>query len=219
MLKRQSGFSLAEVAIVLVIIGLLLGGVLKGQELIENAKIKSLRNDFNGISIAFYAYQDRYRSMPGDDGLANNKHRGWLDSSKGNSNGVLKKNDAFDAGASENQYLWQHLRYAGLIQGNPAGKTDNQGGRSNPIHSFNGKFGVTYTSKDWGIGLSGHIICAGSVPGKAAQAVDAAFDDGVPNTGKTRAMVGADNAEPKGRQGAERYVNDGATFYTICRKL
>ena len=64
---RQSGFTLVEIAIVLVIIGLLLGGILKGQEMITQAKIKNLINDFNGLSAAMYSYQDRYRALPGDE--------------------------------------------------------------------------------------------------------------------------------------------------------
>src|ERR1700674_5205343 len=63
----QSGFTLVEIAIVLVIIGLLLGGILKGQEMITQAKIKNIVNDFNGITAAINSYQDRYRSLPGDD--------------------------------------------------------------------------------------------------------------------------------------------------------
>ena len=47
---RQAGFTLVEIAIVLVIIGLLLGGVLKGQELVNNAKVKNLANDFRAVS-------------------------------------------------------------------------------------------------------------------------------------------------------------------------
>ena len=71
MKKMQSGFTLVEIAIVLVIIGLLLGGVLKGQELVNNAKVKNLANDFRGISSFVYAYQDRFRALPGDDAAAN----------------------------------------------------------------------------------------------------------------------------------------------------
>ena len=54
----------------LVIIGLLLGGILKGQEMITQAKIKNVIADFSGVSAAFYGYQDRYRAMPGDDDKA-----------------------------------------------------------------------------------------------------------------------------------------------------
>src|SRR5258705_6098386 len=65
--STEAGFTLVEIAIVLVIIGLLLGGILKGQEMITQAKIKNLINDFNGVTVAVTSYQDRYRALPGDD--------------------------------------------------------------------------------------------------------------------------------------------------------
>jgi len=58
---------------VLVIIGLLLGGILKGQEMITQAKIKNLINDFNGVTVAVVSYQDRYRALPGDDKTASTR--------------------------------------------------------------------------------------------------------------------------------------------------
>src|SRR5260221_3365198 len=63
----EGGFTLVEIAIVLVIIGLLLGGILKGQEMITQARIKNAINDFNGVVTAITSYQDRYRALPGDD--------------------------------------------------------------------------------------------------------------------------------------------------------
>ena len=63
---RQSGFTLIEIAIVLVIIGLLLGGVLKGQELITTARVHALNNTVDGITAAWFSFQDRYRAYPGD---------------------------------------------------------------------------------------------------------------------------------------------------------
>src|ERR671926_198693 len=76
MRSQQSGFTLVEIAIVLVIIGLLLGGILKGQELITQAKIKNSIADFSGISAAYYGYQDRYRAIPGDDANAASRWSG-----------------------------------------------------------------------------------------------------------------------------------------------
>src|SRR2546422_1386017 len=67
MKNTQQGFTLVEIAIVLVIIGLLLGGILKGQEMITQAKIKNVIADFSGVSAAYHGYQDRYRAIPGDD--------------------------------------------------------------------------------------------------------------------------------------------------------
>jgi prepilin-type N-terminal cleavage/methylation domain-containing protein len=65
-MKQQSGFTLVEIAIVLVIIGLLLGGVLKGQEMINSAKVKNMIGDFRSVSSLVYAYQDRFKAFPGD---------------------------------------------------------------------------------------------------------------------------------------------------------
>ncbi|WP_353573301.1 prepilin-type N-terminal cleavage/methylation domain-containing protein, partial [Candidatus Albibeggiatoa sp. nov. BB20] len=81
MMKKQAGFTLVEIAIVLVIIGLLLGGVLKGREIINNAKVINIENSFTGISSAIYSYQDRYRSLPGDDSAASDR---WSDLTSSN---------------------------------------------------------------------------------------------------------------------------------------
>ena len=88
---KQSGFTLVEIAIVLVIIGLLLAGVLKGQELIENSKIKSIVNDMKAVQAAYNGYLDRYKAIPGDETLATAAARGWGASAAGgggNANGA-----------------------------------------------------------------------------------------------------------------------------------
>src|SRR5215510_8766093 len=66
MRNLSKGFTLIEIAIVLVIIGLLLGGVLKGQELITGARVRNLISQQDGIKAAFFGFQDRYRALPGD---------------------------------------------------------------------------------------------------------------------------------------------------------
>ena len=65
-MKREQGFTLIEIAIVLVIIGLLLGGVLKGQELITSARVRNLISTQDGIKAAYFGFLDRYRALPGD---------------------------------------------------------------------------------------------------------------------------------------------------------
>ena len=67
MTKKQGGFTLVEIAIVLVIVGLLLAGVLKGQELIENGKIKNIAKDLDSMTAVTTSYKDRYRGLPGDE--------------------------------------------------------------------------------------------------------------------------------------------------------
>ena len=75
--RKHKGFTLIEIAIVLVIIGLLLGGVLQGQQLIENSRVKQAVNSFNGIAAATFSYQDRYGRLPGDDPGATTRGAAW----------------------------------------------------------------------------------------------------------------------------------------------
>src|SRR3954463_9260347 len=92
-MKRNQGFTLVEIAIVLVIIGLLLGGILKGQEMITQAKIKNVIADMSGVSAAMYGYQDRYKALPGDDAKADR----WAGAPAGNGNGIIEGKYSDDA--------------------------------------------------------------------------------------------------------------------------
>ena len=92
-MEKQKGFTLIEIAIVLVIIGLLVGGVLQGQELIENSRVKQAVKDMNGTAAAIFAYQDRYGRMPGDDGPSATltaRGSGWAAVDAGDADGVLE---------------------------------------------------------------------------------------------------------------------------------
>lgn len=64
--KQQKGFTLVEIAIVLVIIGLLLGGILKGQQLINSARVRNMADQNSSVQAAYYGFIDRYRAVPGD---------------------------------------------------------------------------------------------------------------------------------------------------------
>jgi prepilin-type N-terminal cleavage/methylation domain-containing protein len=215
MKKRQAGFSLIEIAIVLVIIGLLLGGVLKGQEMIDNSKIKNLRNTLEGVIASVYAYQDRYQAHPGDDPRATR----WSGATAGNGNGNLGSNtEAFDAGviaAGERRYFWQHLRHSGLLKGDP---TDTQA----PVHAFGGKLGAITGDASSPLGLLGTLVlCADMVPLKAAEALDAQLDDATPNGGVLRAMATtAANTNP-GNAGsaAATYSEATGSFYVVCMSI
>ena len=64
--KQEQGFTLVELAIVMIIIGLLIGGVLKGQQLIENAKVTATISQIKGFQAALNSFRDTYSAMPGD---------------------------------------------------------------------------------------------------------------------------------------------------------
>ena len=213
MRQQQSGFTLVEIAIVLVIIGLLLGGVLKGQELINQAKIKNIANDLNGMSVAVYGYQDRYKRYPGDDdGAATRWTNPLATSGDGNAQVGATNNAAYiDCSAStvENCQFWHHLRLAGFIGGDTAVAP----GKLNPQNAVGGVLHV----QQGALGLSGLVICTTNLPGKIASAIDSQFDDGNPKTGTVRgtATAGALNAVPADTG----YIDDGSTVYTVCKSI
>src|SRR5436190_23947219 len=68
--RLRSGFTLIEVAIVLVIIGLLVAGIIKGQELMTGARVRNVIQQHDGARAAFLGFMDRYRQPPGDFALA-----------------------------------------------------------------------------------------------------------------------------------------------------
>jgi len=110
--SKQGGFTLIEIAIVLVIIGLLLGGVLKGQELINTARVRSLNNTVDGITAAWFSFQDRYRAYPGDYPLATtNLPTPVVAMANGDGNGLVDT-------TGERSHAWVQLQAAGYITGN-----------------------------------------------------------------------------------------------------
>jgi prepilin-type N-terminal cleavage/methylation domain-containing protein len=222
MKKNQAGFTLVEIAIVLVIIGLLLGGVLKGTELIENSKVKRAANEINGITAAFYSYQDRYQRLPGDDGLIGAltaRGGSWTPVTQaGNINGVIASTLAqtFTAPNGEPSAFWQHLRAAGFINGN----VTLTGTAALPPNAFGGLIGFTSGA----VGnpaspINGRVVCLSQVPGKSAAALDVQLDDGLGNTGRMRATLGAAgaNAAPTAAAFTDPYNETGV--YTVCVQM
>src|SRR5512138_1576184 len=176
-MKKTQGFTLVEIAIVLVIIGLLLGGILKGQEMITQAKIKNVIADFSGVSAAFHGYQDRYRAIPGDD---KNAFR-WSGATPGNGDGIVV--GKWTAAATESTNFWDHLRRAGFISGT---------GTDNPFNALSGRIGVqtgdgTGTTPAGVLSdgaatptlFGGLILCSGNLPDKIAISADSQMDDGI----------------------------------------
>jgi prepilin-type N-terminal cleavage/methylation domain-containing protein len=135
--KSHQGFTLVEIAIVLVIVGLLLGGVLKGQELITSARVRNLADQSAGIQAAYYGFVDRFRQVPGDwpATLAAQAIPGV--GTGGNGNGRL---DRARTEWTESLALWEHLSRAGFMQGQYAGGDEAPGtaGNTAPRNAFNG---------------------------------------------------------------------------------
>jgi len=185
MSSRLSGLTTVEIAIVLVVIGLLLGGVLKGQELIFNSKVKATYQLVQSTSAAFKFYQNHYGALPGDDSRAT-AH--FPDANpppaNGNGDGVLAYGNCSVPGTiTENCTALYDLRLAGLIGGT----------YTQPLISpFGGAaFPAAGNSQMASVGFDSKPILQfnpSSLTQRAAKAIDTAFDDGNPNSGNWRCV-------------------------------
>jgi prepilin-type N-terminal cleavage/methylation domain-containing protein len=220
MKSQQSGFTLVEIAIVLVIIGLLLGGILKGQELINSARVKNLANDFRVIPTYIYAYQDKFRALPGDDSQVVNHIGtatcdGTANCLPGNGNGVIdgKWNDA--GGSSEASQFWVHTRLANLAPG-PTSITD---AAYDPINAVGGRLGITSATTGQTVGgITGtYIVCSGSILGKFAKQLDIQMDDGNTATGSMRTIGdGSGTLVASGGAAVATNAIDDSKTYQVC---
>jgi prepilin-type N-terminal cleavage/methylation domain-containing protein len=219
--NKQSGFTLVEIAIVLVIIGLLLGGVLKGQEMIENSRIKSVVGDMNGVSAAYNSYLDRYHALPGDETSATMTARGWTGAATGVANGVLNLPPANTfTNAAEQPAFWRALRGSGLVAGDPAAPSNVNG---LPKAGTGGFIGVAVSP----YGLVGTAVCVSSLTTKQATGVDTTIDGALPatnignNIGSARADTGVAPLAPTAVVPAGTAYSETAVVnpWTMCRTI
>lgn len=169
-MKHQRGFTLVEIAIVLVIIGLLLGGILKGQELITSARVRNLANQIEGIKAAFFGFQDRYRALPGDFRLASSQIAGA--SQDGNGDGRIL--------GTESIATWDHLSHAGFINGTYTFNA-TESSTTTPTNPWNGRMQLIYDNNyaDEGTATDRHNLKTGpQIPVEVLAELDRKIDGG-----------------------------------------
>jgi prepilin-type N-terminal cleavage/methylation domain-containing protein len=143
-MQQQMGFSLLELSIVLVIIGLLAGGVMVGQDLVKQAELRSVTVDIQKVQAAINAFKNKYSSLPGD---MRNATAYWGTAAtcpatnvapltgaatcNGNGNGTMLSAE-IDTTSPEFWLLWHHLAQAGLYEGSFTGASVIAGTQARP---------------------------------------------------------------------------------------
>ena len=180
----SKGFTLIEIAIVLVIIGLLLGGVLKGQELITSARVRNLISQQDGIKAAFFGFQDRFRALPGDYAAASTNINGVT--INGDGNGQIDPTNV--AGTGESILVWNHLTAAGFLNGSYSMATSTTivpADTNTPKNPYSVYVQLVYDN-NYGSGTvpSKHNLkTGGQIPVEIVAEVDRKIDDGNPYSG------------------------------------
>jgi len=205
--EGEEGFTLIEMSIVLVIIGLLIGGVLKGQELIASTRLKTTVSQWDAAKASINGFIDKFSNLPGDYNLAttylsvNGVNNGDGDGTIGTAVVTGNWNSAnVGADGTENLNAWAHMAAAGLIAGVTikSGAVGAQSAASGGV--LMGKISGTSwavvhgvaqtTSSVWARLQGGTGAPTPSLSAKQAAEIDRKYDDGVSTSGS---IVSDDN--------------------------
>lgn len=238
LINASSGFTLLETTLVVVLAGFLVSGILKGQELVGNARAKAMINDLNAVNSAALAYFDRYRYWPGDDPNAGGALGRWsvFGAKGGNGDGVIggKYHDAAPPGdpattliigangSGESLNFWWHLRIAGFASGPLSGP----GAAAQPIMPSGGVMGIQTGEPALAAAnfFTGMIACVSNVQERIAVTIDGQLDDQRPNGGMVRGLRqpndGSVNPPLAATDGSlQNYVETGNSQFVMCRAL
>lgn len=164
--KDQAGFTLVEIAIVLVIIGLLIGGVLKGQAMVQNAKVKRVVKLADELRAGVMTFYDKYGVYPGDENLAPIPPNGA--DAEGNGNGQIEAAERFEA--------FRDMSLAGLISG-------TYNGANAPTHPFGDTVEIQWINPPGNTTPLAHYIMFYNLPADVCLEIDTKYDDGNWQTG------------------------------------
>ncbi|GHT91118.1 hypothetical protein FACS1894122_02920 [Alphaproteobacteria bacterium] len=172
--NRYGGFSLIEVAIAIVIIGLIASFTLKGRELIRTAKLRSVIEHVNSVRVATQAFVEKYGAMPGD--LANAKDLIGDSVANGRGEGSIISID-------DSQRFWRHLAASDIIHlemsgGNPVSKIGGFYTISTDVHGHQREAWIILSG-----GTNDNKTFAGIISQEDAYFIDKNSDTGDPSTG------------------------------------
>jgi prepilin-type N-terminal cleavage/methylation domain-containing protein len=200
MTRTQKGFTLVELSIVLVIIGLIISSVLVGQDLIRGAEIRSTITQYENFNSAVGTFKGKYGGLPGD--VKGKTDYGWLSSGDdGDGDGIL---DGHAAHTNEVVWFWNHLGATGaaLISGTFTGADISTSALSTPKGKVGSQWGV-FSASDINYYILGAKVAnsgtnyttEGFLVPLDAKNIDDKIDDGRPGRGLVQAR-GAGNSDP-----------------------
>lgn len=192
--NKHGGFTLVEVAIVLVVIGLLLGAILKGQELIQAGRVRTLADATTTLQAAYFGFLDRYHQVPGDWQAARASQAiGVPITGGGNNDGWLTNVPGSPAVYDEANALWEQLAAARFIPGSYSGTAGVEPTTDNglaPLNAYNRVVVIGRTDDYQGENpIRLHLVIGRGVPVGIMRELDTKVDDGRPQTGRVRASV------------------------------
>lgn len=184
--KKLPGYSLLEVGIVLLIIGVMAAGIVKGTTLLDSAKLNTVISQYNELRTATYTFIDRYGHLPGNFNRASTQIDGSLKNGLGDGSlhgqGLDQNSEAFN--------FWQHLAAAKLLDGHafsmgvPSSRIEGVWTvEYQPVHNAEGVWFML--GKPHGTRSTGALLTP-----QQAQSIIHKLDDGNPSTGLIRAIDG-----------------------------
>lgn len=237
-MPHTRGFSLVELSIVLVILGLLTGGILAGQSLIRAAEMRSVSTDYNRYVAAVNAFRDKYFAMPGDMSSAT-KFWGQATSCggavatgtcNGNGDNRIGRNIY---GGDENIRTWQQLALASLIEGSYTTTGLSLPNVSTPASKLGSAVGFDLYYADY-MGYNVSPTATRLILGKLMQPdgtmaayqnsalrvdeawnIDKKLDDGLPDKGSVNSWTGGDAASGCAGAGAYALSNTGLNCFMV----
>ncbi|NBX03550.1 MAG: hypothetical protein EBR02_05760 [Alphaproteobacteria bacterium] len=201
---RKIGFTLLELALVLMVIGLLVGAIIAGKSMIRSSKLQSVIVEQQRYIKAINDFRDKYQALPGDFSGASGL---WASTADGNGDGIITAWSNPPTG-SENYLVWKHLTKAGFIDGSytgvaasPATTTNLNAGENIPESKlgdgtswlmFLNNPGVAAHANSFTTNPRNHIIflsadLAAAISNSEGKMIDDKIDDGLSTTGKVGA--------------------------------
>jgi hypothetical protein len=207
--RTQPGFTLLEIVLLVLLVGLVLAGVLKGEEMITSAKVKRVAGQLDEIRAAYLGFEDRFRALPGDYADAPVAIDCGAPCLFGNGDSRIRANETprESSEVHEDLLAWTHLSASGFLKGDyrmTSGESASTDGNT-PRNAYSAHVGVAFDG-EYGLSASSaprHNLKSGPmIPVEVVAELDRKTDDGKPYTGQVVFSAFAANGAPQPAEGS-----------------